>query len=336
MKKIITKFFIISLFTCLCFFGIDKVYAFTYDNWQPESITCNGKECGVQSNFGNQKMFGAKMGKSSNSWIISFKYNLAQASSENEVFNLSFISYSDQLWDYQKGIENGSFSITWWSNSDTGSCSTNTTGTDKTAIISCSDVSVSSNKLFYLKVHLNYVFSSDGDSFYLMSNFEKSKSVEQNILNSLNTIAQAQGAQKQTLDNINKNQQETNKKLQETNDTLKDDDTSEASGEAESFFSGFSTDTHGLTSIITAPLQLIGSITSSTCSPLKLDVPFVDGKKLELPCMSSIYKKHFGSFLSIYQIATFGLIAYWVCVRIFALVKDFKDPDKDEVEVMDL
>ena len=336
MKKLITKFFIISLFTCACFFGIDKVYAFTYDNWQPESITCNGNECGVQSYFGSQKMFGAKMSKSSNSWIISFKYNLAKGASEDEVFNLSFISYGDQLWDYQKGVENGSFSITWWSNSGTGSCSTNTTGTDKTAIISCNDVSVSSNKLFYLKVHLNYVYSSDGDSFYLMSNFEKSKSVEQNILNSLNTIAQAQGAQKETLDNINKNQQETNKKLQETNDTLKDDDTSEASGEAESFFSGFSTDTHGLTSIITAPLQLIGSITSSTCSPLKLDVPFVEGKKLELPCMSSIYKKHFGSFLSIYQIATFGLIAYWVCVRIFALVKDFKDPDKDEVEVMDL
>lgn len=126
-----------------------------------------------------------------------------------------------------------------------------------------------------------------------------------------------------------------NKNIEDTNNTLKDDDTSEASGEAESFFSGFSTYTHGLTSIITAPLELIGNIAGSTCSPLQVPLPFVD-TNLSLPCMSSIYKEYFGSFLTIYQTITFGFVAYWVCVRIFALVKDFKNPDHDEIEVMDL
>lgn len=339
MKKLIFKFFLISLFTCLSFFSIDKVYAYSYSNWQPESITLNGVESGKQNTFGDQKMFGISTSNlSSTSYTIQFKYNLANAASDNDTFDLSFVSYSNSFWDWEASNANGTIAITWWSNSGTGSCSTNTSGTEKVALINCKDVSVSGNKLFYLKVYLNQVYVTNAYNldFWLMATFEKSYSTEQNILKSLNTIAQSQGAQQSALDSINKKQEETNKKLQETNDYLKDDDTSGANSEAESFFSGFTTDTHGLTSIITAPLTLIGNITSSTCSPLALEVPFVEGETLNLPCMSSIYKKHFGSLLNVYQIATFGLVAYWVCVRIFALVKDFKNPDHDEVEVMDL
>lgn len=119
------------------------------------------------------------------------------------------------------------------------------------------------------------------------------------------------------------------------NDSLNNSDSSGATSEASEFFSGFTTDTFGLTSIITAPLNLIGSITSSTCTPLGLPLPYVN-KTLELPCMSSIYSQYFGSFFTLYQTITFGIIAYWVCVRIFNLVKDFKNPDHDEIEVLDL
>lgn len=128
---------------------------------------------------------------------------------------------------------------------------------------------------------------------------------------------------------------ETNTQLGNLNDSLNDSDSSGATSEASEFFSGFTTDTFGLTSIITAPLNLIGSITSSTCTPLGLPLPYVN-KTLELPCMSSIYSQYFGSFFTLYQTITFGIIAYWVCVRIFNLVKDFKNPDHDEIEVLDL
>ena len=128
---------------------------------------------------------------------------------------------------------------------------------------------------------------------------------------------------------------ETNTQLGNLNDSLNNSDSSGATSEASEFFSGFTTDTFGLTSIITAPLNLIGSITSSTCTPLGLPLPFVN-KTLELPCMSSIYSQYFGSFFTLYQTITFGIIAYWVCVRIFNLVKDFKNPDHDEIEVLDL
>lgn len=123
--------------------------------------------------------------------------------------------------------------------------------------------------------------------------------------------------------------------ITDVNDTLNNDDVTESTNEASDFFNGFTTDTHGLTAIITAPLTLISSITSKSCSPLVLPLPFVD-KDLTLPCMGAIYSQYFGSFLSIYQLITFGIVAYWVCVRVFNLVKDFKNPDHDEIEVLDL
>ena len=132
----------------------------------------------------------------------------------------------------------------------------------------------------------------------------------------------------------NKLDEQTNA-VNNLNDSLNNSDSSGATSEASEFFSGFTTDTFGLTSIITAPLNLIGSITSSTCTPLGLPLPYVN-KTLELPCMSSIYSEYFGSFFTLYQTITFGIIAYWVCVRIFNLVKDFKNPDHDEIEVLDL
>ena len=146
----------------------------------------------------------------------------------------------------------------------------------------------------------------------------------------------------QKLDNLTEQQQKTNEKLDQTNDKLNgindnltDSNTKGATDDADNFFSGFSTDTYGLTSIITSPLTLIGNITSSTCSPLGIPLPYVNSS-LTLPCMSDIYEDHFGAFLSIYQMITFGIVAYWVSVRVFNLVKDFKNPDHDEVEVMDL
>lgn len=140
---------------------------------------------------------------------------------------------------------------------------------------------------------------------------------------------------KSSVNEVKKDINELNQTQKETNNILKDDDVTDSTNQAGDFFNGFTTDTHGLTAIITAPLSLIERITSSSCSPLVLPLPYVD-KDLTLPCMGAIYSNYFGSFLSIYQLITFGIVAYWVCVRIFNLVKDFKNPDHDEIEVLDL
>lgn len=101
------------------------------------------------------------------------------------------------------------------------------------------------------------------------------------------------------------------------------------------FFNDFSSNTFGLTSIITAPLSLIQSLSSTSCTPLNLPLPFVGGT-LTLPCMYDFYSNTFGVLFTLYQTITFGIVAYWVSVRIFNMVKDFKNPDHDEIEVMDL
>lgn len=165
------------------------------------------------------------------------------------------------------------------------------------------------------------------------------QTTQTSILNDiLNSIKSDSSINQQIKENTEKQLEEQKKQLEEqkkTNETLKDDNTQGAQDSAGGFFNDFTTDTHGLTAIITAPLSLISKITSSSCSPLVLPLPYVD-KDLTLPCMGDIYSSYFGSFLSIYQVITFGVVAYWVCVRIFNLVKDFKNPDHDEIEVLDL
>lgn len=163
------------------------------------------------------------------------------------------------------------------------------------------------------------------------------------LQNSLNSIASNQNSlssqQQQILQQqqaIIAEQQNTTQAVEDVNDTLNDDDTTGATDEASDFFSSFSTDTFGLTSIITAPLNLIQSLTSSTCTPLHIPLPYLNNKYIDLPCMTSIYQSAFGSFFTMYQTITFGIIAYWVCVRIFNKVKDFKNPEHDEIEVLDL
>lgn len=93
----------------------------------------------------------------------------------------------------------------------------------------------------------------------------------------------------------------------------------------------------GITSIITAPLSYIKSLSNgvATCSSISLPLVSWFNKDLILPCPSTIYSK-FGSFLTIYQTITTGIIAYWCLVNILSLTLQFKEPFSDKIEVMDL
>lgn len=132
---------------------------------------------------------------------------------------------------------------------------------------------------------------------------------------------------------INKLDEQTDA-INSVNDSINNDSVDSSSWS--NFFNNFTTNTFGLTSIITAPLNLIQSLTSTSCTDLQLPLPYLQNKYLTLPCMTSIYSQYFGNLFTLYQTITYGIIAYWVCVRIFNLVKDFKNPDHDEIEVVDL
>lgn len=125
-------------------------------------------------------------------------------------------------------------------------------------------------------------------------------------------------------------------KIKDLFNLFNSDDIGDSADDGADFINDFNTNTFGLTSIVTAPLNLIQSLTSSSCTELRLPLPYLNNKFLILPCMTSIYSQYFGSFFTMYQTITYGIIAYWVIVRIFNQVKDFKNPEHDEIEVVDL
>lgn len=137
------------------------------------------------------------------------------------------------------------------------------------------------------------------------------------------------------LDKNTESVKEQTEATKEQTDTIKDNDVSESESQAGGFFNDFDDNDFGLSDIITMPLSFIQGLANNSCSNLNLPLPFVD-KNATLPCMTSIYQQHFGAFLTIYQIITTGFISYWVCINVFRLVKNFKDPNNDEVEVLDL
>lgn len=322
------KFLLIFLLAFVCFFGIDKIYAKTFPS-------ANLHDYSIY--VGNTKYSGTgALNDTKNIDNINFMYNI-----DGSLINK--VEYNFYL---KKPIDNFSFYLYM-----TSSNYLSNPGVQHVYVYNKVDYG------FYCTIYDRHISSSYGQYFKVscgsINTINGYLSIEVQMSSGINVY----GISDITYDIddnyynnvLNETQKESNKKLDESNKLAKDkieqdknqheeimnDDTSEASGEAESFFSGFSTDTHGLTSIITAPLELIGNIAGSTCSPLQVPLPFVD-TNLSLPCMSSIYSEYFGSFLTIYQTITFGIVAYWVCVRIFAMVKDFKNPDHDEVEVMDL
>lgn len=120
----------------------------------------------------------------------------------------------------------------------------------------------------------------------------------------------------------------------EQTDTIKDSDTSGAGDTAGGFFDNFEDNDYGLSDIVTAPLEFIKSFLTATCVPLTFELPFVK-KSMTLPCMDEVYSR-FGPIKTVYQNITFGIISYWVCVNTLATVRKFKDPDNDEIEVLDL
>lgn len=190
--------------------------------------------------------------------------------------------------------------------------------------------SYSSHVLFYGIANI-----SELDMSMAILAWIKSNQNNQDYSNVLNNIQNNTSQFNTELGKVQDTIKDTNKSLDDVKNAINSSDTSGASSNANSFFDNFQTDTYGLSDIITMPLTLIKSLTNSTCVSLKLTIPFVN-KDLELPCMSSIYSQYFGSFFSLYQTITFGFVAYWVSVRIFNLVKDFKNPDHDEIEVLDL
>lgn len=137
------------------------------------------------------------------------------------------------------------------------------------------------------------------------------------------------------LNDIKSNSNDIKNNIKETNDLIKNDNVDGANTQGSSFFNNFSGNNHGLSGIVSSPLRLVNSLSSSTCTPLSFNLPFVNST-LTLPCMSSIYNAHFSTLLTLYRLITTGLIAYKILINLFSTVKGLQDPDNSKIEVVDL
>lgn len=90
-----------------------------------------------------------------------------------------------------------------------------------------------------------------------------------------------------------------------------------------------------LTSVITKPLDMIESIATQTCTPLHLEIPFID-TDLNLPCPRTVLTQYFPEMLSFWDVVSTGLISYWVVVKLLAQSKSAFDPDESKLEVTNL
>lgn len=93
---------------------------------------------------------------------------------------------------------------------------------------------------------------------------------------------------------------------------------------------------NSLRSIILLPLDTIENLTSLTCNPLDLKLPFLNDQHIYLPCPRSLMTTVAPSLLVTYDIIVNGIFTYWVAVKTFTLIKKAKDFGEDRIEVADI
>ena len=140
----------------------------------------------------------------------------------------------------------------------------------------------------------------------------------------------------QLLNNINNNQVQTNEKLDNINSSINSDNVDSSQTQLTDFFNQFSSgDDKGLQDIINLPLQYVNNL-STACKPIKL--PLGQLGETTLPCLStSVYNQpKVKSIIDVINVVINGLIMYKCISSLLFFIHDLRDPNKDNLEVMDL
>lgn len=140
---------------------------------------------------------------------------------------------------------------------------------------------------------------------------------------------------KNRLDSVNDSINDTNQSIKDMNDTITDDNVDDSKNAASDFIKNYQENGHGLTSIITAPLNLINSFTTASCSPLEFQLPFVHNK-VTLPCAKAIIRENYGVFFTLWQMISTGFISYHVLLNMYSQVRKLQNPNSDKIEVINL
>lgn len=102
-----------------------------------------------------------------------------------------------------------------------------------------------------------------------------------------------------------------------------------------SFWNDFDNEDFGLTSIVRMPLSLIQKISNGVCTPYNVTIL---STTISMPCGNTIFwdREDVSTFKIFWNIFWGGSICYGIGISIYKMVHNFKDPDNDKVEVIDL
>lgn len=130
-------------------------------------------------------------------------------------------------------------------------------------------------------------------------------------------------------------QEQTNTKLDNIDNSINSSNTSGGESAADDLKNNSAfQDNTGLSSIVTAPLSMINSLTS-TCSPIRLPIPYLD-TTIELPCIGDLLTSKMGELMQLVKVVINGYICYLIGLDMFKIVKHARDPNDDRIEVLDL
>lgn len=129
---------------------------------------------------------------------------------------------------------------------------------------------------------------------------------------------------------------EIKKSVDDVKNTIDDDDVTSSSNTAGGFFDDFDDgDTGSLMNLVKLPLKFLNKL-NNACTPIQVNTGYLD--KFTIPCLSS-YLYNVSGFAPIFNIVALvinGIIMYGCIKSIIETVQKLKDPNNDEVEVMDL
>lgn len=139
-----------------------------------------------------------------------------------------------------------------------------------------------------------------------------------------------------SVEEVKKATDEVKEETKKTNDTLNNSDTSEAQSDADSFFNDFDEgDTGSLMNLVKLPLKFLNSLNNS-CKPISLDTGYIGTIKLDCLSTTLYNQSGFANWFNIISLVLNGVIMYGCIRKIISVVQKLKNPDDDEIEVMDL
>lgn len=108
-----------------------------------------------------------------------------------------------------------------------------------------------------------------------------------------------------------------------------------SSRDSASFFTNFvDSDPHGISSIVQMPLVLIRSVaTEKSCTPVTFSVL---GHDIDLPSGCSFWSRFDDDSKNLYYLFVCGLISYRLLVSLFKDINNLKDPNKSNINTLDL